>query len=440
MEFSRNKYLDRIRARKNNGLIKIIIGIRRAGKSYLLNEIFYNDLVKSGIEKKNIIRFAFDSDEDIDKLYEFCPEEPIVIIDENKKKKINSKKFRAYISSVTSEEGDYYLLLDEVQLLDNFEAVLNGYVRHRNLDIYVTGSNSKFLSKDVITEFKARGDEIHIFPLTFSEYAEAFELPRDKLWNEYVVFGGIPQIALMQTDEQKTQYLHNLCQNLYLSDIVERYNLKTDEDISEVLDIIASGIGSLVNPPKLSNTFSSVKSKDLSNLTISRYIEYLSDSFLISKTLRYDVKGKKYINTPFKLYFEDIGVRNARINFRQVEETHIMENIIFNELRFRGYNVDVGVVEIREREYENGEIISRRKQLEVDFVATLGSRKYYIQSALHMDTKEKIEQETKSLKNIDDSFKKIIVVRDAIKPRQDENGFVLMSVWDFLTNYDSLNF
>lgn len=439
MEFSRKVYLERLNTRKNNGLIKIVTGVRRAGKSYLLNEIFYNDLIKNGVKKKNIIKFAFDSDEDIDKLNGFCKAEPTIFFDENKKKKVSSKKFRAYISSHINDEENFYLLLDEVQLLENFESVLNGYLRHHNLDVYVTGSNSKFLSKDVITEFKSRGDEIHVLPLTFSEYVNGFNTSKHALWNEYTVFGGIPQVALMQTDEQKTTYLKKLCQNLYISDIVERYNLRSDEEISDIFNIIASGIGSLVNPPKLSRTFLSIKNKKISVDSITKYIEYLSDSFIVSKSLRYDVKGKNYINTPYKLYFEDIGIRNARIDFRQVEETHIMENIIYNELRYRGYNVDVGVVEIRESETKNGERIFKRTQTEVDFIATLGSRKYYIQSALHMDTQEKIEQETKSLKNIDDSFKKIIVVKDDIKPRQDENGFMIMNIFDFLLNANSLN-
>lgn len=439
MEFSRKVYLERLNTRKNNGLIKIVTGVRRAGKSYLLNEIFYNDLIKNSVKKKNIIKFAFDSDEDIDKLNGFCKAEPTIVFDENKKKKVSSKKFRAYISSHINDEENFYLLLDEVQLLENFESVLNGYLRHHNLDVYVTGSNSKFLSKDVITEFKSRGDEIHVLPLTFSEYVNGFNTSKHALWNEYTVFGGIPQVALMQTDEQKTTYLKKLCQNLYISDIVERYNLRSDEEISDIFNIIASGIGSLVNPPKLSRTFLSIKNKKISVDSITKYIEYLSDSFIVSKSLRYDVKGKNYINTPYKLYFEDIGIRNARIDFRQVEETHIMENIIYNELRYRGYNVDVGVVEIRESETKNGERIFKRTQTEVDFIATLGSRKYYIQSALHMDTQEKIDQETKSLKNIDDSFKKIIVVKDDIKPRQDENGFMIMNIFDFLLNANSLN-
>lgn len=439
MEFARTIYLDRLRKRKNNGLIKIITGIRRAGKSYLLNEIFYNDLIKSGVKKKNIIKFAFDSDEDIDKLNVFNKEKSTIIIDENKKGKISSEKFRSYISSIINEKENFYLLLDEVQLLENFEFVLNGFLRHRNLDIYVTGSNSKFLSKDVITEFKSRGDEIHVLPLTFSEYVNGFDASVNTMWKEYTVFGGIPQVAVMQSDEQKINYLKNLCKNLYISDIVERYDLKSEEEISDVFNIIASGIGSLINPNKLSNTFLSKKNKKINANNISKYIEYLSNSFLISKSLRYDVKGKNYINTPYKLYFEDIGIRNARIDFRQIEETHIMENIIYNELRYRGFNVDVGVVEIRESKIENGKRIFNRNQAEVDFIANLGSRRYYIQSALHMNTQEKITQETKSLKNIDDSFKKIIVIKDDIKPMQDENGFMIMNIFDFLLNENSLN-
>lgn len=431
MQFQRDVYLERLKVRMNNGMVKIITGIRRCGKSYLLNNIFYNYLLSQGIDKSHVIRFAFDSDEDIETL---GTEESVFTSD----RKINSKVFRAYVSSLLKEETTYYLLLDEVQLLDNFEAVLNGFLRHDNLDIYVTGSNSKFLSSDIITEFRGRGDEIHVLPLVFSELLTGFEGYSEALWQDYIFYGGLPPVALMRTDEQKSSYLKNVAKNVYLSDIISRNKVRRDEELGELLDILASGIGSLTNPTKLSNTFGSVKGKALSVDTISDYIKYFEDSFVLSKAKRYDIKGKKYINSPYKLYFEDVGLRNARLNFRQVEETHILENVIYNELRYREYNVDVGVVEVRERQKTNDDVKMLKKQYEVDFVATQGNKKYYIQCALHMDTADKFEQETKSLRNIDDYFKKIVVVKDDIKLRRDESGIVIMSIKDFLLDKYSL--
>ena len=328
----------------------------------------------------------------------------------------------------------YYLLLDEVQNLGCFEAVLNGYLRKKNMDVYVTGSNSKFLSSDVLTEFAGRGDEIHVLPLSFSEFYANYQDGLDYAFDDYMIYGGLPAVALMKTSEQKSSYLKTQLQNVYLKDLVERNNLNSDENIGELLDIIASGISSLTNPTKLANTFKSIKNTSLSALTIDRYITYMQQAFILSKVNKYDVKGKKYINTPYKIYFEDVGLCNARLDFRQIEETHLMENIIYNELRYRGYNVDVGFVETR----ENIDGTLKRKQLEIDFVANQGNKRYYIQSAYDIPNEEKMKQETKSLDNIDDSFKKIIVVRNSIKPRRNEKGYLIVGLKEFLLDPNSL--
>ncbi len=343
MKIKRDKYLNKLIIRKHNGFIKIITGIRRCGKSYLLNHLFYNHLIKQGVSANHIIKFAFDSADDLN------------LIDENlidiniEKGKVDPKKFINYISSKITDNNMYYLLLDEVQNLESFEAILNGYLRKENLDVYVTGSDSKFLSSDIITEFAGRGDEIHIMPLSFSEFFPTYTGNKETAFDEYSFYGGLPAICSMKTSEQKIEYLESQMKNVYLRDIIARYNLNNDENIGELLNIMASNISILVNPPKLANTFKSVKSTSISVNTISNYINYLKETFLISCVQRYDVKGKKYINTPFKIYFEDIGLRNARLHFRQVEQTHIMENIIYNELRYRGFKVDVGVVESYEK-------------------------------------------------------------------------------------------
>lgn len=429
MQIERNVYLNKLIARKHNGFVKVITGIRRCGKSYLLNTLFYQHLLESGIEDSHIIRFAFDSAQNLTLIGEDLME-----IEEGKRK-VDPEKFMTYINDKIVDDGMYYLLLDEVQNLGYFEAVLNGYLRKDNVDVYVTGSNSKFLSSDIITEFAGRGDEVHVLPLSFSEFFSVYDGSKEEAFDDYMVYGGLPSVALMQTEEQKVAYLTTQITNVYLRDIVKRYNLQSDEDIGELLDILASGISTLVNPRKLAGTFKSVKGSTISEVTVAKYIGHMAESFLISKAKRYDVKGKHYIDTPFKVYFEDIGLRNARLNFRQIEPSHIMENIIYNELRYRGYNVDVGVVEVREKNSEGRE---QRKQLEIDFIANQGSRRYYIQSAYEIPSKEKLDQETKSFDRANDSFKKIIVVERTMKPRRDDKGYVTMGVKEFLLNENSL--
>ena len=429
MQIERNVYLNKLIARKHNGFVKVITGIRRCGKSYLLNTLFYQHLLESGIEDSHIIRFAFDSAQNL-----MLIGENLMEIEEGKRK-VDPEKFMTYINDKIVDDGMYYLLLDEVQNLGYFEAVLNGYLRKDNVDVYVTGSNSKFLSSDIITEFAGRGDEVHVLPLSFSEFFSVYDGSKEEAFDDYMVYGGLPSVALMQTEEQKVAYLTTQITNVYLRDIVKRYNLQSDEDIGELLDILASGISTLVNPRKLAGTFKSVKGSTISEVTVAKYIGHMAESFLISKAKRYDVKGKHYIDTPFKVYFEDIGLRNARLNFRQIEPSHIMENIIYNELRYRGYNVDVGVVEVREKNSEGRE---QRKQLEIDFIANQGSRRYYIQSAYEIPSKEKLDQETKSFDRANDSFKKIIVVERTMKPRRDDKGYVTMGVKEFLLNENSL--
>ena len=419
MEIKRDIYLNRLIVRKNNGFVKVITGIRRCGKSYLLNTIFYNYLIGEGIDAEHIIKFAFDSADDLRLIGENLTE-----IDEQERK-VDPNKFMDYVSSRLKDNDMYYLLLDEVQNLGSFESVLNGYLRKNNLDIYVTRSNSKFLSSDILTEFEGRGDEVHILPLSFSEFYSVFDGTKEEAFDDYMVYGGLPAVAAMKTEEQKSNYLITQIENVYLKDIVKRHNLNTDEHIGELLDILSSGISTLCNPKKLAATFGSVKQSKICEHTISKYIEYLKDSFLISKAKRYNVKGKHYIETPYKIYFEDIGLRNARLNFRQIEPTHLMENIIYNELRYRGYRVDVGVVEIREKNSEGKE---QKKQLEIDFVANQGSKRYYIQSAYEIPNGEKWEQETRSFDKTNDSFKKIVIVERSTKPRRDEKGYVTMGV------------
>ena len=428
MEIKRNKYLEMLRIRRHNGFVKVITGIRRCGKSYLMNDIFGEKLKEDGVNEDHIIKFAFDSAEDLLLIGEDLQE--LVA----NKKKVDPKKFIAYVSQRITDNDMYYLLLDEVQNLDCFEAVLNGYLRNKNMDVYVTGSNSKFLSSDVLTEFAGRGDEIHVLPLSFSEFYANYKDGLDYAFDDYMVCGGLPAVALMKTPEQKSSYFKTQLQNVYLKDIVERHNLNSDENIGELLDILASGISSLTNPAKLASTFKSVKHASLSALTIDHYIAYVQQAFMISKANRYDVKGKKYISTPYKIYFEDVGLRNARLDFRQIEETHLMENVIYNELRYRGYNVDVGVVDTR----ENIDGSSERRQLEIDFVANQGNKRYYIQSAYDIPNEEKMKQETKSFDKVNDSFKKIIVVGKSMKPRRNEKGYLIIGVKEFLLDPNSL--
>lgn len=415
MDIKRDKYLNDLINRMHNGMIKVVTGIRRCGKSYLLFNIFKNYLLEQGIPVSHII--AIELDQRKNKKYR----DPDTILD--------------YIESLIEDDEQYYIMLDEVQMLQEFEEVLNSLLHIRNADIYVTGSNSKFLSKDVITEFRGRGDEIHIYPLTFKEFMEAYDGDMYHGWAEYAVYGGLPLTVTMKTEEQKINYLTNLFKETYLKDIVERHHIEKTQELEDLVNILASAIGSLTNPPKIEATFRSTIQSTISLNTIRQYIEYLEDAFIINKANRYNVKGRKYIGTPLKYYFEDVGLRNARLGFRQVEETHLMENIIYNELRSRGYSVDVGVVEKRGTD-ENGK--EYKNQLEIDFVANLGSKRYYIQSAFSMPTEEKRIQEKASLVNVNDSFKKIIVVKDVVNVTRDEEGIVTMSIYDFLLKENSL--
>ena len=415
MKIGRDVYLNKLISKRHNGLIKVVTGMRRCGKSYLLFNLFKEYLVNEGVAENHIIEIAFDSFEN--KRYR----DPEVLF--------------PYIMEKMSDERMYYVLLDEVQMLDDFESVLNSLGRKQNVDVYVTGSNAKFLSKDIITEFRGRGDEVHMYPLTFGEFMSVYDGDKQEGWRDYVLFGGIPLVLGFETADQKSDFLKSLFEETYISDITGRNNIRNKAELEELLNILSSAIGSLTNPSKLSATFKSVKNKSISKDTIIKYIDYLRDSFLIDSAIRYDIKGKKYINTPSKYYFTDLGLRNARLNFRQVEETHVMENIIFNELKVRGYNVDVGVVVMNEVD-KNGKKI--RKQLEVDFVCNKGSKRFYIQSAYALPDKEKMEQEQRSLVNTGDGFKKIIITKDAVAPLYNEEGILVMSVYDFLLNPASM--
>ena len=415
MNIKRDKYLNDLINRMHNGMIKVITGIRRCGKSYLIFDIFKKYLVEQGVNEQHIISIELDKRKD--KKYR----DPDTILD--------------YIESCIVDEDTYYILLDEVQLLEDFEEVLNSLLHIKNTDVYVTGSNSKFLSKDVITEFRGRGDEIHIYPLTFKEFMQAYEGDMYHGWAEYVLYGGLPLTVTMKTEEQKINYLTKLFEETYLIDIIERHNIEKTQELEDLVNILASAIGSLTNVPKIEATFKSVVQSNISANTIRQYIKYLEDAFIINKANRYNVKGRKYIGTPLKYYFEDVGLRNARLGFRQIEETHIMKNIVYNELRSRGYSVDVGVVEKRGL---NKEGKTERTYLEIDFIANLGSKRYYIQSAFSMPTEEKRLQEKASLINVNDSFKKIILVKDVVNVTRDEDGITTMSIYDFLLKENSL--
>ena len=409
-EIKRDLYLERLINRKENGLIKIVTGIRRCGKSYLLDPIYKNYLLENKVKEDHIIK---------------------IDLDERKNNKyLNPDTLDAYIRSLIVDKDMYYIILDEIQKVEDFESVLNGFLHIDNVDIYITGSNSKFLSSDIRTEFRGRGDEVRVLPLTFAEFISAYEGNNDDAWKEYITYGGLPRILSQKTEEQKSKYLKDLFERTYLSDIIERNNIQRIDVLDTLVNILASSVGSLTNPKKLSDTFISNSMKDVSINTITSYINYLLESFLIEKAQRYDVKGKQYISTPSKYYFSDIGLRNARLNFRQQEEDHIMENIIYNELLYRGYNVDVGVVEIRENNI--------RKQTEVDFVCNQTDKRYYIQCALSLPTREKTLQEERPLMNINDNFKKIIIVRDNIKSWMTEEGISVIGIQEFLLNKDSL--
>ena len=416
MEIKRDRYLKLLISKKHNGLIKVITGMRRCGKSYLLFNLFKDYLLSEGVEKSRIVEIAFDAYEN--------------------KRFRDPDVFYPYLKEQIKDDGMYYVLLDEVQLLGEFEAILNSLTRMKNVDVYVTGSNARFLSKDVITEFRGRGDEVHMYPLSFAEFMSVY--PGTKLdgWNEYMLYGGLPLVLSFPTPDQKIAFLKSLFEETYISDIVGRHNIRNKAELEELLNILSSAIGSLTNPEKLAATFRSVKNKKISSSTIKKYIHYLCDSFLIDSAVRYDVKGKKYIDTPVKYYFTDMGLRNARLNFRQLEETHSMENIIFNELKIRGFNVDVGVI----MQYDTNEKgNSIRKQLEIDFVCNKGSKRYYIQSAYAIPDQAKMEQEQRSLMLTGDFFKRIIITKDTPAPHYNEKGVLIMSVYDFLLDENSLD-
>ncbi len=417
MEIKRDRYLNTLISKEHNGLIKVITGMRRCGKSYLLFTLFKEHLLSEGVAEDHIIEIAFDAFEnrkyrDPDVLY-------------------------PYLKEQIKDDAMYYVLLDEIQLLGEFESILNSLIRMKNVDVYVTGSNARFLSKDVITEFRGRGDEVHMHPLSFAEFMSVYQGTKQDGWNEYMLYGGIPLVLEFTTPDQKIAFLKSLFEETYISDIVGRHHIRNKAELEELLNILSSAIGSLTNPEKLSATFQTVKKKKISTSTIRRYIDYLCDSFLIDSAIRYDVKGKKYIDTPVKYYFTDMGLRNARLNFRQIEETHSMENIIFNELKMRGFNVDVGVIV----QYDtNGKGNGIRKQLEIDFVCNQGSKRYYIQSAYAIPDQAKMEQEQRSLMLTGDFFKRLIITKDTPAPYYNESGVLIMSVYDFLLNENSLEY
>ena len=415
MEIKRDKYLEDLKDRMHNGMIKVVTGIRRCGKSYLIFNIFKEYLLNEGIGEQHIIEMEFDKKENV--------------------KYRNPDELLKFVKDQNKDKKEHYVLLDEVQMLEDFEEVLNSLLHIKNLDIYVTGSNSKFLSSDVLTEFRGRGDEVHVYPLTFQEAMQNYKGDIYHGWAEYVTYGGLPLVWGMRTDQQKIKYLTDLFEKTYISDIIDHNGIEKTEELETLLNVLASAVGSLTNPTKIEATFKSVLQSKISRNTIVQYIGYLKDAFIINEANRYDVKGRKYIGTPLKYYYEDIGLRNARLGFRQVEETHLMENAVYNELLSRGYMVDVGVVETRKRNKEGKQ---EKRKLEIDFVANMGSRRYYIQSAFQIPDQEKERQEKESLNNVDDSFKKIVLVRDVVKTSRDEKGIVTMSIYDFLMDKNSL--
>lgn len=415
MKIERSIYLKKLIDRQHNGMIKVITGVRRCGKSYLVFNLFYDYLKSQGVDNDHIVMVNLESRRNI--------------------KLRNPDSLLDYIDSRMHDDNMYYILLDEVQLVDEFEDVLNSYLSVPNADVYVTGSNAKFLSKDVITEFRGRGDEVKVYPLSFSEYMSAYNGSQQRGLDDYMTYGGLPFILSLKSEEQKSTYLKNLFAETYIKDIKDRYKIRHEDELEDLLNIISSSVGSLTNPAKLVNTFKSMKNISITADTLKSYLEYLCDSFLVTKAMRYDVKGKRYIDTPYKYYFTDTGLRNARINFRQDEKTHLMENIIFNELLIRGFNVDVGVVPVV-KIGDDGK--QHRSQLEIDFVCNQGSRRYYIQSAFRMDSDDKLRQEQASLLNVRDSFKKIIITGEEGLIHRNEQGITTMSIYDFLLNPDSL--
>ncbi len=417
MEIKRDNYLNQLVMRKDNGMIKVITGIRRCGKSFLLFKIFKRYLLENGIDSEHIIEIALDGIEN----------------EELRDPRICYK----HIKTMMKDEQKYYLFLDEVQFMPRFEEMLNSLLRMDNIDVYVTGSNSKFLSSDIVTEFRGRGDEVRIYPLSFAEFYSVYQGDYDEAWDEYMIYGGLPQVVQFKEERQKAEYLKNMFPNVYLKDVVERNKVQNVDELGTLVDILASAIGAPTNPTKISNTFASERQSSYSNRTISNHINYLAEAFLISKASRYDIKGRKYIGANLKYYFTDTGLRNARLNFRQQEPTHIMENIVYNELLVRGYNVDVGMVDVYDKNKEGKRV---HKQLEVDFVANQGSQRYYIQVAYDMTSEEKQIQELNSLRSIPDSFKKIIIINGTKKPWRNDEGFVIMGMKYFLLNANSLEF
>ena len=429
MEIKREKYLNEIIERKKNNLIKVITGLRRSGKSYLLNKLYKSYLLEHGVLDSQIITFAFDNLEDVMKLDRYLPNEQTIISDSKKNYLVNSRKFTLYISDLTKDDREYYLLLDEIQLLDNFVFALNGLLNHDNFDIYVTGSNSKMLSKDVITEFRGRGDQIHVYPLSFKEYYESSNLSFEDAYLDYQYYGGMPYLINLNGEERKQEYLKQLFSEIYIKDITDRNGIKDIESFEKLLCVLSSSIGSYTNPTNLEKTFKSVENIVYGHVAIKNHIEYIKDAFLISEAKRYDIKGRKYIGSNSKYYFTDIGLRNALINFRQSEPTHIMENIIYNELLNRGYSVDVGIVEINLKN-EKGNYVS--KQLETDFICNKLNKKIYIQSVYSMESLDKQNQEKKSLLNIKDNFRKVIIVKDNFKKYITEEGIEVISLKEWL--------
>lgn len=417
MEIKRDLYLEQLKIRRDNGMVKIITGIRRCGKSFLLFVLFKKYLLENGVDKEHIIEIVLDGIEN-EELRE-------------------PKKCYQFIKAAIKDEQKYYLLLDEVQFMPRFEEVLNSLLRVRNLDIYVTGSNSKFLSTDIVTEFRGRGDEIRIYPLSFAEFYSVYDGDYDDAWSDYMVYGGLPQVAQFSTERQKAEYLKNIFANVYMKDVVDRNKIQNVDEIGTLVDILASAIGAPTNPTKIANTFTSERGSSYSNKTISNHIDYLTQAFLISKANRYDIKRRKYVGANLKYYFTDVGIRNARLNFRQQEPTHIMENIVYNELLVRGYNVDIGIVDLYAKNKEGKRI---HKQLEVDFIANQGSQRYYIQVAYDMTSEEKQKQELYSLRSIPDSFKKFVIINGTAKPYRNDEGFVIMGMKYFLLHADSLEF
>ena len=412
MEIKRDRYLQQLINKQCDGMVKVVTGIRRCGKSYLLDPIYKNYLISTGVSEDHIIKIEFDR----------------AI---NKKYHSDAEALERDILALMKDDGIYYVMLDEIQLVNGFELVVSGLLHEPNIDIYITGSNSKFLSSDIITEFRGRGEQIHVSPLSFSEFYHATDYDKYEAWNEYIMYGGMPLILSRSNDTEKSNYLKTLFEQTYISDIVERNHIKRIDIMDSIVNMLASSVGSLTNPQKMYDTFKSNGEKELSLNTVNSYLSFLEDSFIVRKSLRYDVKGKKYINTPQKYYFSDLGLRNARLNFRQREESHLMENAIYNELIIRGFNVDVGMVEVREGD--------KRIQTEVDFVCNLGGNRYYIQSALNLSTQEKTIQESRSLNHISDNFKKIIVVKDFIKPWKTDDGILVIGIIDFLLDDSLIN-